>query len=129
MKLTVSAKTHIQPQSDVCIKSQERLSTVHQRKGEAELAQLDWVVESLSDLKEGESVVSYVTSGDIDAVTAHLFTASLRFPRKEDGTFQSDVYVILPNAYYGITCTKVLTLLMENDYFRANLLEFKDGNI
>ena len=44
----------------------ELLQTVKQRKGEAEMAVVDWLIGYQDQLKPGQVVVSVVSSGDID---------------------------------------------------------------
>ena len=73
--------------------SSERMN-VKQRKGEAELAQIDWLMEYLALLKPGESCLSIVSSGDVDAVIAHLFAVSHMWPRQTIGDFHHQVYVL-----------------------------------
>ncbi|CAC5385091.1 unnamed protein product [Mytilus coruscus] len=53
--------------------SSEMLTSIHQTKGEAEMAQVDLIFEIEPELGSGEAVMSIVTSGDIDAVVIHLF--------------------------------------------------------
>ena len=74
--------------------SSERMN-VKQRKGEAELAQIDWLMEYLALLKPGESCLSIVSSGDVDAVIAYLFAVSHMWPRQTNGDFHHQVYVLL----------------------------------
>ena len=76
----------------------EKSNEIKQRKGEAELAQVDWLIHSAPTLKEGQVVVSVVTSGDIDAVPIHLFALSYQWPRDINGKFKNRVYVILQKA-------------------------------
>lgn len=68
---------------------------IEQRKGEAEMAQVDWLFDCIDGLKEGDAVASFVTPGDIDAVCIHLFTLAHMWPRRFDGTFLHPAYVIL----------------------------------
>ena len=85
---------------------QEYLFDVKQRKGEAEMSQVDWYQNVKDMLKEGQSVVSIVTSGDIDSIVIHIFALSHYWPRKEDGTFKNSVYILLQKAkpdLYNIT--------------------------
>ena len=77
------------------LSSTETLSGIKQRKGEAECAQLDWIVHYASCLSPGEVMLSIVTSADIDSVVLHLFALSDQFPRNENGTFKNDAYVML----------------------------------
>ena len=45
------------------------------------MALLDWLISAKDDIKEGEAVVSVVTSGDVDAVYTHMFVVSKYWPR------------------------------------------------
>ena len=45
-----------------------QLNMIKQRKGEAEMAQLDWLLDLQSTLADGDVVMSLVTSGDVDAI-------------------------------------------------------------
>lgn len=74
------------------------LKNIHQRKGEAEMAQLDWLLEVLPGLQPGEGVLCFVTSGDIDVVVIHLFTVSNLWPRYPEGNFVHPVHVVLQKA-------------------------------
>ena len=79
---------------------------IQQRKGEAEMAQADWLKNIMPKLKESEAVVSVLTSGDIDGVVIHMFVVSLHWHRNDDGSFKNPVYVLLqkPNPdLYNIT--------------------------
>ena len=71
------------------------LDHIVQRKGEAEMALLDWLVSVRSDLTEGEAVASIVTSGDIDAIYVHMFVLSKVWPRYSNRTFKNSAFVIL----------------------------------
>ncbi|XP_045196479.2 uncharacterized protein LOC123551536 [Mercenaria mercenaria] len=82
------------------------MTHIHQRKGEAELAQVDWLQTVMKDIKPNEEIVSVVTSGDIDSVVVHMFALSLHWHRNQDGTFKNTVYVLLQKAkpeMYNIT--------------------------
>ena len=70
---------------------------IRQKKGEAEMSQVDWLVQNANKLHPGEAV-SIVTSGDIDALYIQLFALSLHWPRNENGIFHSPVYVVLQKA-------------------------------
>lgn len=85
-------------------KEQVLLHTIKQNKGEAEMSQIDWLMEYSSLVKKNESCVSIVSSGDIDAVVLHLFAVSYKWPRQEDDTFANNVFVLLrkPNQQYDI---------------------------
>ena len=54
----------------------EFLEAVHQMKGEAEMSQQNWIYKMKDTIVEGDSILSYVTSGDIDAVCIHLLALS-----------------------------------------------------
>ncbi|CAH1791792.1 unnamed protein product [Owenia fusiformis] len=66
-----------------------------QRKGEAEMAQMDWVISSYAELKEGHAVLSFLNSGDIDGLIIHLYTLTYQWPRDEKGKFKNPVYLVL----------------------------------
>ncbi|KAL3880313.1 hypothetical protein ACJMK2_032561 [Sinanodonta woodiana] len=68
---------------------------IKQNKQEAELAQADWLCYIATRLKEGENVISYVSSGDIDIIPIHILAISLYLPRKDDGIFKNNVYVVI----------------------------------
>ena len=46
----------------------QTLKTIKPGKGEAGMAQSDWLQITIPKLKEKDAVLSYVTSGDIDAI-------------------------------------------------------------
>ncbi|XP_052082348.1 uncharacterized protein LOC127720000 [Mytilus californianus] len=71
------------------------LKEIKQMKGEAEMSQVDWLSNIKDELKEGESVVSIVTSADIDSIVIHLFALSIHWPRTTSGSFKNTVYVML----------------------------------
>jgi hypothetical protein len=75
----------------------EKLCSIQQRKGEAEMAQVDWLTsfQNEGNLKEGDSAASIVTSGDIDSVVIHLYFVSQRWPRNNNKKFIHPVFVIL----------------------------------
>ena len=97
---------------DICEAVQ--LNEIQQRKGEAEMAMADWVVEMSGSMKEGCSLISIVTSGDIDALIIHLYVIGRLWPRRKDGTFQNTVFLMLEKPHnkqdiYNITA--LVTLL------------------
>ena len=101
---------------------------VKQRKGEAEMAQVDWLAKFKDEdnLQPGEAVASIVTSGDIDAVVIHIFYVSRHWPRI-DGRFPNPVYVILQkpsgSTVYNITgIIETLESKYSNDPFIAQKL-------
>ncbi|VDI23771.1 Hypothetical predicted protein [Mytilus galloprovincialis] len=70
------------------------------------MAQVDWYLEVQKLIREGESVISIVTSGDIDSVVIHMFALSQYWPRNEDDSFKTPVYILLQKAkpdLYNIT--------------------------
>ena len=71
------------------------LTSVRQRKGEAELAQADWLPFIVPELDEGDAVLSYVTSGDIDALPIHILAVSEFCPRLPNKKFKHDVFLFL----------------------------------
>ena len=90
------------------------LEHIDQRKCEAEMAQLDWLISAQDDIKEGEAIACVVTSGDIDAVYAHMFVLSKQWPRYSNRKFRNPVYVILqkPRSIMDIyNVTKILEVL------------------
>ena len=89
------------------------LNCVQQRKGEAEMAQADWLLESLTNLKPGEGVACIVSSGDIDSIVINLFVISRQWPRNADRTFQHSVFVILqkPSAVDVYNMTAIIETL------------------
>ncbi|MEW8546925.1 MAG: hypothetical protein AB2693_25705 [Candidatus Thiodiazotropha sp.] len=90
-----------------------KLLGVKQRKGEAEMSQVDWLVQNAYKVLPGKAAVSIVSSGDIDAVYIHLFALSRNWPRTEDGNFLSTVYVALqkPGSKYDVyNITRILGL-------------------
>jgi uncharacterized protein YuzE len=75
--------------------SEEKMAHIRQRKGEGEMAQVDWLKESICDLEAADAVASYLTSGDIDSIPIHLYYISAHWPRNEMGTFKHPVFCIL----------------------------------
>ena len=101
------------------------LKDIKQRKGEAEMAQIDWLFEYSRYLQaDDEAVASIVTSGDIDSVIIHLYTVSRCWPRKEDRTFKNPVYVILQKPsgsdVYNITA---IVVLLEKHYNSQSIVQ------
>jgi hypothetical protein len=86
--------------------NQKPLVSIKQRKGEAELAQVDWILSCVENLEMGDAVVSIVTLGDIDAVVLHLYAISLWWPRNANGLFAHSVFVLLqkPKKRMDIYC-------------------------
>ena len=71
------------------------LQNVKQRKGEAELAQADWLLYVIPELDENDAVLSFVTSGDIDTLPIHLLAVSNFWPRLPNRKFKNQVYLLL----------------------------------
>ena len=118
-----TCKTHAVPlrcyfSKNTGLEKVEKLTEVHQRKGEAELAQVDWLIQAVPQMKPGESAVSIVTSGDIDAIPIHLFALSFQLPRNEQNKFINNVFVVLQKTHgksdiYNITS---IIEVLENMY-------------
>lgn len=72
---------------------QIKLENIQQRKGEAEMSQMDWLVHISSSLEATDEVVLVVTSGDIDAIPIQLFALTTLWPRKDDNSFRNKVHV------------------------------------
>ncbi|CAC5415752.1 unnamed protein product [Mytilus coruscus] len=92
----------------------EKLPCIKQCKGEAEMAQVDWLIEYVSDMEEGTACASIVTSGDIDAVTIHMFALCHLWPRNDNSSYKHPVYIILqkPGSTMDIyNITAILELL------------------
>ena len=102
--------------------SSEVMLGIKQCKGEAELAQVDWLLSASQNLCEKKAVASFVSSGDIDSVIVHLFAISLHWPRDNQGQFLHPVYVVLQKRgklfdFYDITgIIEVLEKKFENKY-------------
>ena len=83
------------------------LMDVQQCKGEAELAQVDWLIHYIPTLQPGETCLSIVLSGDIDALVVHMLALSHLWPLNDNGDFLADVYVMLIKPYskdiYNVT--------------------------
>ena len=78
-----------------CNVETEYLDSIIQRKGDAEMSQVDWVMDCIKTLQPGDVVLSVVSSGDIDALIIHLFALSHLWPRDSDGIFTIPVYLYL----------------------------------
>lgn len=90
------------------------LEDIKQCKGEAEMAQVDWLLQYLPDLKPGKSCISFLSSGDIDAITIHMFTLSYMWPRSVDGKYLHPVYNVLqkPGSVMDVyNITEILQIL------------------
>lgn len=94
------------------------MNEISQRKGEAEMAVIDWMMDYSQQLNLGESVVCLVTSGDIDAVCAHLYAISKFWPRDGHGKFKIAVHVVLqkPRSKFDIYNITAIVELLESYY-------------
>lgn len=102
---------------DTGYKESNILEDIKQRKGEAEMAQVDWVIGE-NDSESRGPIFSIVSSGDIDSVLIHLFAVSKHWKRGEDKKFLRQVYVSLqkPGKTSETYCiTKILEVL-ENEF-------------
>ena len=99
------------------------LQTVKQRKGEAEMAVVDWLIGYQDQLKPGQVAVSIISSGDIDAVYVHLFAVSRLWKRDEKHQFVNPVYVILqkPAGKMDIYNITGMLSLFERHYTDINI--------
>ena len=86
----------------------ELLESVKQRKGEAEMAVVDWLIECQGQLDPGQAAVSTVSSGDIDAVYIHLHTISRLWNRDSTGQFLNWVYIVLQKQEASLISTTPL---------------------
>ncbi|CAC5398138.1 unnamed protein product [Mytilus coruscus] len=96
------------------------IDEVKQRKGEAEMAQADWLLDAdiQKSLGNGKCVVNYVTSADIDTVVIHILAVSQFWPRNEDNTFKYPVYLILQKKKPELFNITGLLTLFEKTYNR-----------
>ena len=101
----------------------ELLQAVKQRKGEAEMAIMDWLIDSQDQLKPGQVALSVVSSGDIDAIYIHLFAVSRMWKRDEKHQFINPVYVILqkPAGKFDIYNITGMLALFERHYCDINI--------
>ena len=91
---------------------QTLLENIRQRKGEAEMSQVDWLFDIVKDLNEDESVISIVTSADIDSIVIHMFCLAFHWPRNADGRFKHQVYVQLQKQKSELyNMTRILEML------------------
>ena len=91
---------------------------VQQRKGEAEISIDDWLVSLQPELPLGKSVISFVTSSDIDAVGIHMYVVNRYWKRSQNGTYINPVYVILvkPGGKYDIYNITTMLEVFETQY-------------
>ena len=68
---------------------------VQQSKGEAEISQIDWLIQYLQVFNKHEMCLSIVYSGDIDALILHMFTLSYLWPRDCNDEFKHEVFLLL----------------------------------
>lgn len=93
----------------------------HQSKGEAEMAQVDWLLDVRSELSTSMSACSILTSGDIDALPIHLFALLENWPERE-GAYIHPVYVILQKPQKKMDIYNVTAIMTEIEK------EFKNDN-
>lgn len=81
-----------------------KMDGIKQRKGEAEMAVIDWLYTLAVDIEDNDVIMSVITSGDIDAVVIHLFTLSVFWPKYPDGKYRNPVYVKLlkPGGHFDL---------------------------
>ncbi|VDI72179.1 Hypothetical predicted protein [Mytilus galloprovincialis] len=89
----------------------ELLHDIKQCKGEAEMSQIDWLINCPTQLLQGDSCASIVSSGDIDAVVLHLFTLSHLWPKNENASYKNTVYVILKKANHMFDIYNITAIL------------------
>ena len=123
---STAGKTHTTPiratfTSSSGFSQQQFLKHIRQSKGDAELAQVDWLFDILNDIKENESVVSVVTPADIDSITIHLFCLALHWPRNENGKFRNKVYVVLPKQQQEVFDNTGIIELLEQRFGRMSV--------
>ena len=90
------------------------LVEIHQKKGEAEMAQVDWVEDLHTTLKNpSKSIVSVVSSGDIDAVVIHLYMLTYTWTE-----CPNPVYVLLqkPGQLIDVYNITAILSLLKNRY-------------
>ncbi|VDI60745.1 Hypothetical predicted protein [Mytilus galloprovincialis] len=76
---------------------EELMHSIKQRKGEAEMSQADWLFDknTTENLTDGQCVVNFVTSADIDTLVIHLLSVSMFWPRNEVQSFKWPVFLWL----------------------------------
>ncbi|CAG2232637.1 unnamed protein product [Mytilus edulis] len=79
-----------------------KAATHQQRKGEAEMAQIDWLLGEQSKLSPSMSACSILTSGDIGAIPIHLYSLSKKWPQV-NGRYSHTVSVTLQKTHKKIT--------------------------
>ena len=94
------------------------LEHIVQRKGEAEMALLDWLISAQDDIKV-EAVVSVVTSRGVEAVYTHVFVASKYKPRNSNRRFKNQMFIILQMPRSIIDINNVTT---RGSYMSAHVL-------
>ncbi|CAG2250918.1 unnamed protein product [Mytilus edulis] len=101
------------------------------------MAQVDWLVEYVSDMEEGTACASIVTSGDIDAVTIHMFGLCHLWPRSDDNTYKNPVYVILQKSgstmdVYNVTAILQLlkrSTIVATDHIFKNVVRVEENEM
>ncbi|CAC5362524.1 unnamed protein product [Mytilus coruscus] len=100
---------------------QQLLHHIKQRKGEAEMSQVDWLDDMKNELLVNDAIVSVVTSADIDSIVIHLFSLSLFWPRDESGSFKNKVYVLLQKQKSELYDITGIIELLESRFSRKSI--------
>ena len=113
----------VEKKNDNYMSKTEKMSHIRQRKGEAEMAVADWVIQCQDKMKPGEVVVSLITSADIDAVPIHLYAISKYWTRDASNDFNIPVFVVLekPRGGYDIFNITGLINLLERSFLDSNI--------
>ncbi|MEW8547851.1 MAG: hypothetical protein AB2693_30460 [Candidatus Thiodiazotropha sp.] len=85
------------------------------------MAQVDWLFDIIADLEENESVISVVTSANIDSIVIHMFCLSLHWPRNVDGCFKNKVYVLLQKQKSELYDITAIIEILEKQFGRGCL--------
>ncbi|CAC5412714.1 unnamed protein product [Mytilus coruscus] len=86
------------------------LNDIHQRKGEAEMSQVDWLCMCKAGLSPSKAACSIVTSGDIDAIPIHMFALSDNWPIAQ-GKYSHPVFVVLQKPNKKIDVYNIMSLI------------------
>jgi hypothetical protein len=79
---------------NICVVAQFKHSSAEtERKGEAQLAKVGWLFTIAEKLATNDSIVSILTSEDIDSLVVHLFVQTLHWQRNTDRIFGNTVYI------------------------------------
>ena len=102
---------------EIGYKTSVHLEDIQQCKGEAEMAQVDWVMGE-NDQDDRSPIFSVVSSGDIDSVLIHMFAVSKKWKRGEERKFLRQVYVSLqkPGKTSETYCITQILEYLENAF-------------